>query len=106
MQQKIIRKKSEIDKLNEADAMVFQTEKQIKEYGDKITEEDKNSLSELLDKLKTSIKEKNIDVIDSQLEDITTRWQEISQKMYQSTQQEPPKTEKEENVTDVEYEEV
>ena len=100
------KKKSEIDKLNEADAMVFQTEKQIKEYGDKITEEDKNSLSELLDKLKTSIKEKNIDVIDSQLEDITTRWQEISQKMYQSTQQEPPKTEKEENVTDVEYEEV
>ena len=100
------KKKEDIDKLNEADAMVFQTEKQIKEYGDKMEEEDKNSLTELVDKLKISIKEKSIGLIDSQLEDITARWQEISQKMYQSSQQEPPKTEKEENVTDVEYEEV
>tara|TARA_R100000664_G_scaffold14871_1_gene23258 strand:- start:2764 stop:4626 length:1863 start_codon:yes stop_codon:yes gene_type:complete len=100
------KKKEEVDKLNEADSMIFQTEKQIKEYGEKMTEEDKVSLTESVEKLKTSLKEKDMSSIDSQMEEITGKWQEISQKMYENTSEAPPKQSEGENVTDVEYEEV
>ena len=100
------KKKEEVDKLNEADSMIFQTEKQIKEYGEKMTEEDKVSLTESVEKLKTSLKEKDMSSIDSQMEEITGKWQEISQKMYENTSETPPKQSEGENVTDVEYEEV
>ena len=100
------KKKEEVDKLNEADSMIFQTEKQIKEYGEKMTEEDKVSLTESVEKLKTTLKEKDMSSIDSQMEEITGKWQEISQKMYENTSEAPPKQSEGENVTDVEYEEV
>jgi molecular chaperone DnaK len=100
------KKKEEIQKLNEADSMVFQTEKQLKEYGDKVDETDKKELTDLLEKLKQSISEKDVTVIDSQLEVITNKWQEISQKMYENTSEPTSTTETSEDVTDVEYEEV
>ena len=52
------KKKEEVDKLNQADAMVFQTEKQLKDNEDKIDETDKKELEEVLEKLKSSITEK------------------------------------------------
>jgi|TARA_R110000824_G_scaffold41204_1_gene122847 molecular chaperone DnaK len=101
------RKKDEVQKINEADSMVFQTEKQIKEYGDKISDEDKKTLQDSVDKLKTLLENKDIPALDPQLEEMNGKWQEISQRMYESTQQE--ETTQEENVdttTDVEFEEV
>ena len=101
------RKKDEVQKINEADSMVFQTEKQIKEYGDKISDEDKKTLQDSVDKLKTLIENKDIPALDSQLEDMNSKWQEISQRMYESTQQEETTQEgNTDDTTDVEFEEV
>ena len=47
MRQKTLRKKEEVEKLNEADSMVFQTEKQLKEYEDKLDQDSKEKLTEL-----------------------------------------------------------
>ena len=100
------KKKEEVDTLNKADSMVFQTEKQIKEYGDKIDEADKKELTDLLEKLKKTISEKDVSNIDIQLEEITNKWQEASQKMYEKSSDSTSTTENGETVTDVEYEEV
>ena len=101
------KKKEEIDKLNEADAMVFQTEKQLKDNEDKIDETDKKELEEVLEKLKSSITEKDISTIDTLLEEMNSKWQTISTKMYEETQEptsdEQPSSDK---ATDVEFEEV
>ncbi len=61
------KKQEEIQKLNEADSMIFQTEKQIKEYGDKLAEDKLDKIKESLDKLKESHKNKNLEQIDKDL---------------------------------------
>lgn len=101
------REKEKIDKLNQADAMIFQTEKQIKDFGEKLSEDDKNNLTETLDKLKTSHKEQNLSNIDLYSKELNDKWNIISTKMYQDTSSEyqGPKPEKE-KVEDVEYQEV
>ena len=101
------KKKEEIDKLNQADAMVFQTEKQLKDNEDKIDETDKKELEEVLEKLKSSITEKDIPMIDTLLEEMNSKWQTISTKMYEDTQ-EPTSDEQPspDEATDVEFEEV
>ena len=57
------KKKSEIEKLNEVDSMIFQTEKQIKEFGDKLSDTDKDNLNNSLSKLKSSYEEKDFNSI-------------------------------------------
>jgi molecular chaperone DnaK len=107
------RKKDEVQKLNEADSMVFQTEKQIKEYDDKIDEGNKEGLTLLLDNLKEAIKDKDLSSIDTLMEEINTKWQEVSAKLYEETESpedsmggEETKEETKEDATDVEFEEV
>ena len=101
------RKKEEVNMLNEADALVFQTEKQIEEFGDKLEEGDKTQLESVLKELKDAIKDKNMESISTLKEKLTSEWSEISTKLYQTTQEQggeqPPS---EESTTDVEYEEV
>ena len=101
------RKKEEVNMLNEADTLVYQTEKQIEEFGDKLDEDDKTKLESVLKELKDAIKDKNMGSISTLKEKLTSDWNEISTKLYQTTQeetgQEPPS---EESTTDVEYEEV
>jgi len=99
-------KKEKVEKLNEADTMIFQTEKQMKEYGDKLSEEDKNRLTQTLDKLKESHKSEDLESIEESLKNLNEEWQSISTKMYQQTEQPSEGTDKEEETTDVEYEEV
>jgi molecular chaperone DnaK len=79
--------KEEIDKLNSADALVFQTEKQLKEYGDKIPADKKGPIETSLNKLKEAHKNKNIAEIDVAMGELNTAWQAASQEMYQGTQQ-------------------
>jgi molecular chaperone DnaK len=101
------RKKEEINMLNEVDALVYQTEKQIEEFGDKLDEEDKTKLESVLKELKDAIKDKNMESISTLKEKLTSDWNEISTKLYQTTQEEAgQEPTAEESTTDVEYEEV
>ncbi|HAE31051.1 MAG TPA: molecular chaperone DnaK, partial [Flavobacteriales bacterium] len=109
--------KEEIDKLNQADAMIFQTEKSLKEYGDKLPEDKKGPIEEALGELKTAHGAKDFDGIDAAMEKLNTVFQAASQEMYQQTGGEqagaPNGAEQgadaksgDEEVTDVDFEEV
>ena len=100
------KKKEEVDKLNETDSLIFQTEKQIKENGDKLSDEDKETLELKIKELRGAYNTKNIQEMDQLSEELNNIWQGISTKMYEASQQEPPKEEPEDEVTDVEFEEV
>jgi len=113
--------KEEIDKLNSADALIFQTEKQLKEYGDKLPADKKESIEKALAELKEAHKSKNLAAIDTTLNSLNTMWQAASEEMYKSTQaqdqpqgqpgagpttEEPKSTSGDDEVTDVDFEEV
>lgn len=76
------KKKEEVDKLNAADALIFQTEKQLSEFGDKIPAEKKQPIEDALAKLKTAHESKDIANIDSAIEELNTVFQAASQEMY------------------------
>jgi molecular chaperone DnaK len=76
--------KEEADKINAADAMVFQTEKQLKEFGDKIPADKKQAIESGLTALKAAHAEKNIAGIDSAMETLNTAWQAASEDMYKA----------------------
>ncbi len=78
--------KEEIDKLNAADAMVFSTEKQLKEYGDKIPAEKKTVIEGALTKLKAAHAAKNFSEIDAAQTELTNAWNAASEDMYNATQ--------------------
>jgi len=84
--------KEKIDKLNGADAMIFQTEKQIKEYGDKLPADKKAEIEKVLEELKTAHKAQDIPAIDAAMEKLNSIWQQASQEMYQGGEagQAPP----------------
>ena len=109
--------KEEIDKLNQADAMIFQTEKSLKEYGDKLPEDKKGPIEEALGELKTAHGAKDFDGIDAAMEKLNTVFQAASQEMYQQTggdqagapngaEQGADAKSGDEEVTDVDFEEV
>ena len=101
------KRKEKVDKLNEADGMIFKTEKQLKEYGEKLPEDKKTEITRLVGELKEAHKSEDIDVITSILDNLNKTWQDASQHMYQNTNEttESPQ-EEQDNVEDVEYEEV
>ena len=99
-------KKNKVEKLNEADAMIFQTEKQIKELDDKLSDEDKDRITKSLDNLKESYKNEDTELIDSNLEKLNEEWQSITTKMYEQTNETSVDDDNQEHPTDVEYEEV
>ena len=78
--------KEKIEKINNADGLVFQTEKFLKENEDKIDNSDKQQLNEILEPLKEQIKNKNVDNLDSYQKQIQDKMNEISTKLYQNTQ--------------------
>ncbi len=78
--------KEEIDKINSADALIFQTEKQMKEFGDKIPADKKGNIETALNELKEAHKVKNIPGIDAAMEKLNTAWQAASEEMYKATQ--------------------
>ena len=109
------RAKEEVEKINQADSLVFQTEKQVKEYGDKIPADKKAKIESALEDLKKAHAEKNIPAIDSSMEALNAAWQEASQDIYAAQQAqgaptgEPtnePAQDASNNVQDVEFEEV
>jgi len=99
------RKKEEIEKLNKADSLIFQTERQLKEYGDKISADKKTVIEMSLTELKTAYESKNISALDSAMEKVQNAFQSASQDMY--SQQGTENTDQpNDEVSDVDYEEV
>jgi molecular chaperone DnaK len=70
-----------VDKLNTADSMVFQTEKQLKEYGDKIPADKKAAIESALNQLRDAHKSEDLDGIDRAMESLNSAWQAASQDM-------------------------
>jgi len=111
--------KEKIDKLNAADALIFQTEKQLKEYGDKLPADKKSEIESGLEELRTAHKSQEIAAIDAAMEKLNAAWQKASEDMYKDAQaggQTPPNEGPnpadsgnkggDDEVTDVDFEEV
>jgi molecular chaperone DnaK len=117
---KVAREK--IDKINQADSLIFQTEKQLKEYGDKIPADKKAPIENALNKLKEAHKSQDIEAIDAASTEMNNAWTAASEELYKATQGQQPGGEQPgadanqqqggntgnggENVTDAEFEEV
>jgi molecular chaperone DnaK len=78
------------DKINAADTLAFQTEKQLNEYGDKIPAEKKAPIEAALSELKEAHKSQDLDRIDAATQALNTAWQAASQEIYQASQQANP----------------
>ena len=81
------KEREKIDKINAADGLIFQTEKQLKEFGDKLSKPNKKAIQDSLDKLKSIHKEEKIDEIDGAIEALNKSWEAASQEMYKATQE-------------------
>src|SRR5688500_9298333 len=77
--------KEEVEKINQADTMIFQTEKQLKEYGDKLSSTNKEAINGALEKLKAAHKNKDVAGIDNALSTLNSAWQAAASEMYAST---------------------
>jgi len=113
--------KERVEKLNQADSLIFQTEKQLKDYGDKIPADKKTVIESALNKLREAHKSQDIAKIDPAVTELNNAWTAASEELYKATQgaggpqpnAEGPQQQQEggtgatgENVTDAEFEEV
>jgi molecular chaperone DnaK len=113
--------REKVDKMNQADSLIFQTEKQLKEFGEKISADKKAPIESALSKLKEAHKGQNISDVDAATAELNSAWTAASEEMYKSTQGQPqdgngqqnagpePNTQSNaggDNVTDAEFEEV
>ncbi|MFN5324495.1 MAG: molecular chaperone DnaK [Bacteroidota bacterium] len=109
--------KEEVEKINQADTMIFQTEKQLKEYGDKLSADKKEPIEKALASLKEAHKSRDISAIDSAMTEINSAWQAASEEMYKAAQEQQPQGGAQQgnanaesgnanDVTDVDFEEV
>ncbi|PHR13067.1 MAG: molecular chaperone DnaK [Aequorivita sp.] len=76
--------KEKVEKLNEADAMIFQTEKQLKEFGDKLSDDKKKPIEEALEELKKAYETKEVSNIQPALDKINEAWKVASEEMYKA----------------------
>ncbi|HPO67338.1 MAG TPA: molecular chaperone DnaK [Paludibacteraceae bacterium] len=81
------REKERIDKLNHADSLIFQTEKQLNEFGDKIPADKRATIDAALNRLKEAYKSQNLEEIDKATHELNTAFQAASQEMYNAQQQ-------------------
>jgi molecular chaperone DnaK len=110
--------KEEAEKFNSADQMIFQTEKQLKEFGDKLSDDKKAPIESALVQLKKAHESKNLEDIDKSLETINEAWKNASEEMYKAQAEagnankdgDNPQPDKEskggDDVQDVDFEEV
>jgi len=107
--------KETIEKLNQADSLIFQTEKQLKEYGDKLSDNNKANISSAVDALKSAHGSKNMEGIDAAMANLNSAWEAASTEMYAAGQGEGASAGPEagasnsttgDGVSDVDYEEV
>lgn len=108
--------KERVEKLNMADGLVFNSEKQLKDYGDKIPADEKATIEAAVNKLKEAHKAEDMDSIDKAMEELNAAWQTASQHIYNAQQQEGAAGQQQQpggdtnaandDVADAEYEEV
>jgi molecular chaperone DnaK len=106
--------KEKVEKVNAADSLIFQTEKQLKEYGDKLSANNKSAIESALADLKKAHESKDLGGIDSSMAALNTAWEAASTEMYSAASAQGPQggadagngASDKENVTDVDYEEV
>jgi molecular chaperone DnaK len=112
--------REKIDKLNQADSRIFQTEKQLKEFGDKLPADKKAPIETALSKLKEAHKSEDVAAIDAAITALDNAWTVASEEMYKASQQQGGQpgggpngpdgggqaNTGSENVTDAEFEEV
>jgi len=79
--------KDRVEKVNQADALIFQSDKQLKEYGEKLSEGNKTAIETALSELKIAHAAQDLTSIDSGIEKLNTAWTAASQEMYASTQE-------------------
>jgi molecular chaperone DnaK len=93
--------REEAELVNTVDSTIFQTEKSIKDLEDKISEDQKTELNTLLENLKDSQSKRDLELMRSGLDELNSKFQEISQKIYEQTNSDDV-----DNMSDVEFEEV
>jgi len=81
--------KDEVDKFNSADQMIFQTEKQLKEFGDKLSDDKKKPIESALEELKKAHESKDLEKIESSLNEINEAWKNASEEMYKAQAENP-----------------
>ena len=79
--------REKVDKVNQADSLIFQTEKQLKEYGDKLPADKKAPIETALNKLKDAHKSQNLSAIDGAITELNNAWTAASEELYKATQQ-------------------
>jgi len=113
------KERERVDKINQADSLVFNTEKQLKEYGDKVPADKKSAIEEALNELKEAHKSQNIEAIDAASAKLNAAWQTASEEMYKNAgaqdgpqagpdpgAQQNQNSNNSDEVTDVDFEEV
>ncbi len=115
------KERERVDKMNQADSMIFQTENQLKEIGDKIPAQHKPAIEQALQQLKDAHKSGDVNAIDTAIAALNTAWQTASQQMYQGAQGAQPgqdnpfagqqaggqqQAPKDDNIQDADFEEV
>jgi len=125
------KERERIDKMNQADSMIFQTENQLKELGDKLPADQKPAIEQALQQLKDAHKAGDVAAIDNAINALNVAWQTASQQMYQNAgaqpgagagagagagqeqgpfyndqQQSQQNTQKDDNIQDADFEEV
>jgi molecular chaperone DnaK len=108
------KRRDEVELLNKADSLIFQTERQLKEYGDKIPADKKQPIEDALAALKTEFDAKNTDNLEAAMERLNNVFQAASQEMYNAANAggadagagEQPQGSAQDEVTDVDFEEV
>jgi molecular chaperone DnaK len=112
--------KETVEKINAADTLIFQTEKQLKEYGEKLSEGNKTAINDALEKLRAAHSAQDLAGIETAMGSLNAAWQAASSEMYQASEGAAPgpdapgaagqnggnASSDADNVSDVEYEEV
>ena len=109
--------REKVEKLNQADSLIFQTEKQFKEFGDKISADKKEPIEAALAKLKEAHKNQDIPAIDAAMAEMNTAWTAASEEIYKAQQAASPEAgaagaeaggaqPQNDNVEDAQFEEV
>ena len=109
--------KEEVDKINQADSLIFNTEKQLKEFAEKIPADKKTTIENALAKLKEAHQQKDWAAIETASTELNSAWEAASKDLYNASQeagapdgqqahQEEPTASATDNVTDVDFEEV
>jgi molecular chaperone DnaK len=114
--------KERIDKLNAADSLIFQTDRQLKDFGDKLPADKKEPITRAVEKLKEAHKNQDIDAVEKATAELNTAWQAASEELYKASNQsssgpqagpteqqassESKESKNDQEVTDVDFEEV